>query len=324
MRHLFRAAIVLLIVTSFALAAAPASAPATTTAATPPAKWLAGRQQDVVYGRSYGAALTFDIFRPEKPNGAAVIFVVSGGWVSVPEMLDGPIMGAFAGPLTARGYTVFAVCHACQPKFQIPEIVGNLNRAVRFIRMHAADYGIDPNRIGITGGSAGGHLSLMQGINPQPAKPESADPLERVSSKVQAVACFFPPTDFFNYGKEGDNALGVGTLAAFKGAFDFREMSKETHTLERITDEARIKEIGKSISPAYWASVDDPPTLIVHGDADKLVPIYQAQIMIEKLKEAKVPCELIVKPGAGHGWPNIAPDMEKIADWFDQYLKRAD
>jgi len=167
MRHFLRAAITSLIVSSSALAAAPASAPATAAATSQPAKWFADRERDIVYGRSYGAALTFDIFRPEKPNGAAIIFVVSGGWVSVPEMLNTPLMGAFAGPLTARGYTVFAVCHACQPKFQIPEIVGNLNRAVRFIRMHAADYGVDPNRFGITGGSAGGHLSLMQAINPQ-------------------------------------------------------------------------------------------------------------------------------------------------------------
>ena len=235
--------------------------------------------------------MTFDLFRPTgKANGAGVIFVVSGGWVSTPELLGTPVFAAFVDPLTSRGYTVFGVCHACQPKFQIPEIIGNINRSVRFIRMHAKDYGIDPNRMGITGASAGGHLSLMQGLAPEPEKADSPDPLQRVSSKVQAVACFFPPTDFLNYGNEGENAMGRGVLAPFAAAFDFHEMDAKPHMLERITDPTRLEEIGKAISPAYHIDADDPPTLILHGDADHLVPIQQSELVIERLTDKKVPC----------------------------------
>ena len=282
------------------------------------------RQQDVVYGRSYGAALTFDIFRPTgKPNGAGVIFVVSGGWVSTPELLGTPIFAAFANPLTSRGYTVFGVCHACQPKFQIPEIVGNINRSVRFIRMHAAEYGIDPNRIGITGASAGGHLSLMQGFSPEPEKTDSPDPLLRVSSRVQAVACFFPPSDFLNYGKEGENAMGCGVLADFYGAFDFRELDPKTHTLERITDIGKLIQIGHDISPVYHIDAKSPPTLILHGDADHLVPIQQSELVMDKLQALNIPHELYVKKGGQHGWPDIGTDMVRVVDWFDKYLAKS-
>src|SRR5687767_8014668 len=152
------------------------------------------RQKDVVYGRKHGVALTMDVFTPEKnANGAAAVFVVSGGWVSAHEFID------FAGPgflheLLGRGYTVFAVVHGSQPKYTIPEILQDMHRAVRFVRHNAKEYGIDPDRIGIYGGSAGGHLSLMQATAGDTGDAAAKDPVERASSRVQAVACFYPPT----------------------------------------------------------------------------------------------------------------------------------
>jgi len=90
-----------------------------------------------------------------------------------------------------------------------------------------------------------------------------------------------------------------------------------------ITDEEKFKEIGRHISPIHHVSKDDPPTLILHGDADKLVPIQQAEILIAKLKEAGVPAELAVKKGAGHGWPNLLQDVRSFADWFDRHLAKS-
>ena len=259
-----------------------------------------------------------DVFTPEKDaNGLGVILVVSGGWFSAHEAISLP----FVEPLVERGYTVFAVVHGSQPKFTIPEILQDMHRAVRFIRHHAEKYKIDPDRIGIYGGSAGGHLSLMQGTAGDPGNPAAKDPVERESSRVQAVACFFPPTDFLNYGKPGEDALGRGILAGFKAPFDFHELDDKTKTFERITDEAKIREIGRQISPITHAGDDDPPTLIIHGDADKLVPIQQAELIVAKLKEAGVEAKLVVKPGAGHGWADIAKDVTLFADWFDEHLK---
>jgi acetyl esterase/lipase len=306
------------------LAAELIFSPAAAFAADPPATTQLSytRQQDVVYGRSYGAALTMDVFRPTgKPNGAAVIAIVSGGWVSAHEAIDSPFFSLYLEPFTRRGYTLFAVCHACQPKFTIPEVIGNINRSVRYVRSHAKDYGIDPDRIGVTGGSAGGHLSLMQAYAPQKENENAADRVDRTSAKVQVVACFFPPTDFLNYGEPGAYVFDNPSLRVFRAAFDFEEMSRETHRYERVMPE-RARQIEREISPFYAISKDSPPTLIAHGDADTLVPIQQAQIVIDKLKELNVPAELIVHPGAGHGWANAQKDIEKFADWFDKYIGR--
>src|SRR4030095_7709692 len=203
------------------------------------------------------------VFQPkEHANGIGIIFVVSGGWFSG-HAGDGAV-GRFAH-LLDRGYTVFSVVHGSNPKFTIPEVFEDMNRAVRFIRFHAADYGIDPARLGITGASAGGHLSLLQGTARDLGNPGAKDPIDRVSSRVQAVACFFPPTDFLNYGKPGEVALGRGALAGLKGAVAFREWDTKTKTFIPVKDEEQIRKIGRQISPVYHVSPEAPPVLIFHG-----------------------------------------------------------
>lgn len=276
------------------------------------------RKVDVVYGRKFGMALTMDVFTPSaNANGAGIVWVVSGGWFSNHDAI-GP---GFIRELLNRGYTVFAVVHGSQPRFTIPEVVKDMNRAVRFIRYHAKDYHIDPDRLGITGASAGGHLSLMQGLAGDTGDKSAKDPVDQTSSRVQAVGCFFPPTDFLNYGKPGELAIGCGVLKGFKPPFDFHEQDPNTKMFIRITDMDKILEITRQISPVYHASSDDPPTLIIHGDADLLVPIQQAELVLDKLKTAGVETKLVVKKGAAHGWPDLIKDTATIADWFDGHLK---
>lgn len=281
------------------------------------------REQDVIYGRKFGTALTLDVFRPAKPNGVGLIHVVSGGWYSGHEAVN----QGFAQPFLDRGYTVFAVVHGSQPKYTIPEILEDMHRAVRYIRHRAEDYGIDPDKLGIYGGSAGGHLSLMQGTAGNEGNQQAKDEVDRESSRVQAVACFFPPTDFLNYGKEGEVAIGGGTLKDFRAPFDYHELMPNSvqpgrkGTFVPITDEAKVLAITKKISPKYHASKDDPPTLIIHGDADMLVPIQQAKLMIAALEEHGVETELVVRKDAGHGWAKIGEDLELFADWFDEQLR---
>jgi acetyl esterase/lipase len=277
------------------------------------------RTEDVIYGRKYGLAMTMDVFAPkdkEKANGKGIIWCVSGGWVSNKPGGIGP-----GQELVNRGYTVFAVVHGSQPKFTIPEVLDDMHRAVRFIKANAKKYNVDPDKLGIAGGSAGGHLSLMQGCAPKDGEPKKSDPVEHQSSKVAAVACFFPPTDFLNYGKEGEIALGEGTLKGFRPPFDFWEREKGTNKLVVIEDPERRKAIGKQISPVYHVTKESAPALIIHGDADFLVPIQQAELIIAKFKENNVPCELVVRKGAGHGGPAFANDAKVLADWFDKYLK---
>lgn len=279
------------------------------------------RTEDVIYGRSHGTALTLDVFRPtEDANGIGLILAVSGGWFSAHEAIAPPLIG----PFVDRGYTVFAVVHGSQPKFTIPEILKDMNRAVRFIRHHADRYEIDPDRIGVYGGSAGGHLSLMLGTAGTEGDPDARDPIDRRSSRVQAVAALYPPTDFLNYGTPGENALGRGILENFRAPFDFHELDTTRNVFVPVTDEDRILEIGRDISPITHVTPDDPPTLILHGDADTLVPIQQAEVILEALEEAGVPTRLIVKEGAGHGWAGLQADLVHFVDWFDEHLRAAE
>ena len=277
------------------------------------------RKEDVIYGRKHGMALTLDVFTPKvKPNGLGAIFVVSGGWFSAHE----GISPAFIDPLVRRGYTVFAVVHGSQPRFTIPEAIDDLNRAVRYIRHNAKEYKVDPERLGIYGFSAGGHLSLIQGLSGDEGKLKALDLISRSPSRVKAVAAFFPPTDFLNYGKPGENALGRGILHDFRAAFEFHEYDLMKKIYVPITDEARIVEIGRKISPITHVSKDDPPTLILHGDADKLVPIQQGETLVKALTDVGVEARLVVHKGGAHGWDGIVKDCETVADWFDTHLPR--
>jgi acetyl esterase/lipase len=269
------------------------------------------RTEDVVYGRKFGTALTLDVFQPmgTKPNGFAIIQVISGGWVSSHANISPAGLQTYLD----RGYTVFAVVHGSQPKFTLPEIVPDLHRAVRFIRHNAARWAIDPAHLGITGSSAGGHLSLTLGTQGGPGPADAKDPIDRASSAVQAVACCYPPTDFLNYGREGEIAVGRGILKDYIPAFG----------PDALTPEGRQK-LGQTFSPARYVTATAAPTLIIHGDADPLVPLQQSQLYVARATAAGATARLIVKPGAEHGgktWPDLAGDRRRFADWFDHYLR---
>lgn len=276
------------------------------------------RERDVIYGRKAGLALTMDVFVPkEQANGLGLVLVVSGGFFSNPNSIN----PAFCLPFLRRGYTVFCVVHGSQPTFTVDQIVPDIHRAIRYIRSHAGRWRIDPHRLGISGASAGGHLSLMLGVTGKEGDPKAADPVDRASSAVQCVACFFPPTDLLNYGELGREMLGAAPHAPpFRAAFDHHRMHPEKRVFERITDPEELRKIAREISPIYYITAAAPPILIIHGDRDDIVPIQQARNFIAKMKETGGTAELIERPGAGHGWPTILLDLEKLADWFDRHL----
>lgn len=141
---------------------------------------------------------------------------------------------------------------------------------------------------------------------------DAKDPVDRASSRVQAIACFFPPTDFLNYGKDGANAMEIAVLKPFWPAFGITEGAS-------AADRAKL---AKELSPIYGDLAKMPPTLIIHGDADTLVPIQQSQSMIAKLSELKVPNQLVVRPGKGHGWSEMPADIPLLVAWFEKYLAK--
>jgi acetyl esterase/lipase len=276
---------------------------------------------EVIYGRKDGMALTMIVQSPSVlSNGKGIIWVVSAGWTSDFNWIN--MFRGLTKPISERGYTIFYVMHGSQPKYAVNEAIPDLRRAIRFIRLNASDYGIDPLHIGISGASAGGHLSLMAGTTGDDGNPAGKDAVEKVSSRVQAVACFFPPTDLLNWKAPGDNAVIKREIREFQAPLDFVEWNAGTLHYNLVTDSVKRTDIGRKISPYYFVSADDAPVFIVHGDADKLVPLYQSEKMIEKLKEFNIPCELKIRTGGGHGfWNDMNDYVVLFADWFDKYLK---
>lgn len=277
---------------------------------------------EIIYGRKDGMALTMFMLAPkEHPNGKAIVSVVSGNWNSSYNYAATFVNSAKI--YIDRGYTVFTVMHGSQPRYAIPNEIADVKRAVRFIRYNSNNYHIDGNHLGITGTSSGGHLALMVGLSDDKIDSASKDSVDRVSARVQAIAVFFPPTDFLNWGQQQMNlsnfqaALAVAGVA---GAFDFKVWNDTVKLYQTVNPEMRL-EIAKQISPIYFVTSDDPPVFIIHGDADKTVPLQQSETIIKKLKEANVPNNFIIKNGGGHGWKNREVEEKNFVEWFDKYLK---
>ena len=282
-------------------------------------------QEEVIYGRKHGMALTMVVLKPEKSNGKGIISVVSGNWMSSHSAMEKWFMNA-AKPFTNNGYTVFLTMHGSNPRFDNSEAATDIKRAVQFIRYNSDKFNIDSDNIGITGSSSGGQLSLVIGTSDDAKNLESEDPVARVSSKVQAVAVFYPPTDFLNYGRTGGymNYLEYGDLLAQSGvlgALKFNTFNESKFVYDVIDDPVKLKEVSKSVSPAHLITNDDAPTYIIHGDKDATVPLQQSTILQEKFDAVKLPFELIIVPGADHGWENMNEDRLKFVKWFDKYLK---
>jgi acetyl esterase/lipase len=268
---------------------------------------------DVVYGHKDGLGLTLDVLVPEKnPKHVGIILVSSGSWRSsksnvaeenVRREKDHWVQGLLGG-----GYTLFVARHGSGPRYFVPEMIEDIRRSVRFVRHRARDYEVDPAHLGITSGSSGGHLALMVGLTGDDGKPDSPDPIERESSRTQAIVSWFPPTDMINWGAEG----GYRTIEASRPGF-FQGM------FGKVTDlESQLK----AVSPIYQVTPDDPPLLLLHGDKDKTVPVQQSEILKAKYEEVGLPVKLIVQPGGGHSWwPTIMQQYPIVWEWFDQYLK---
>jgi len=279
-------------------------------------------RSEEIYGRTYGLALTLHVFTPrQNQNGAAIVVPMSEGWYSDEEMVERNIP-IYIEALVAEGYTVFAVLHGSNPKFSIPENIEQLHRAIRYVRYHAKRFGIDPERIGMTGDSAGGHLSLMLGCASEKGNFESLDSIDRTSSEIQAAVAFFPPTDFLNFGEVGKQMLGEHPIVPLKGAFDFHRLNEKTNALEAITDSAERVRIAQEISPLYHVHKGCVPTLLVVGDADVYIPPQQSKVMKESLAKVGVPSDLVIYEGGKHDATTIKENFGATLAWFETYLLR--
>ena len=255
---------------------------------------------DVVYGHKLGLAMTCDVFTPtENANGAAVLFMVSGGWYSnwsPPEQLQ-----HFTRPLTDKGFTVFAVRHGSSPRFSIAEAVSDVRHSVRFIRSNAEKFNIDPNRIGVYGMSAGGHLSLMLGTTSDEGDANAKDPVDRISDRVNAVVAYVAPTDLRVMANDAPDRL-----PAYE-KFPALNIDAKTAAVD---------------SPLLHVTSDDAPTLLLAGDKDDLVPIAHSRNIQAAFEKASVNSRLVEFKGAGHGFQgdDAKKSTEEMVAWFLKHL----
>ncbi|HKC88685.1 MAG TPA: alpha/beta hydrolase [Blastocatellia bacterium] len=257
---------------------------------------------DVVYGHKDGLAMTFDVIKPKaNANGAAIIFMVSGGWVSnyrPPQQAATQFKD-----LLDKGFTLIAVRHGSSPKYLIPEIVSDVRRAVRFIRYNAKQWGVDPNRLGVFGGSAGGHLALVIGTASDDGDPNAKEDFMKESDRVASVVAYFPPVDLRPLARGLNPPPTGGTLDRFP-ALNFE------------------KEKAADYSPIVHVSPDDPPTLLIHGDKDSLVPVNNSKVIHEAFQKNNVKTQLIIIEGADHGFRGEDAKRASAAmvAWFEQTL----
>jgi acetyl esterase/lipase len=254
---------------------------------------------DLVYGHKDGLAMTLDVLKPKSgANGAAILYMVSGGWVS-----------RWAPPkesadrfqfLLDKGFTVVIVRHGSSPRYHVPDAVSDVRRAVRYVRYHAKEWGVDSNRLGVHGGSAGGHLSLVLGLASDPGDASAEEAFMRESNRVASVVAYYPPVDL--------RTMARGAVPATPGQ-RFPALNFE-------------KEKAPDISPILFVTPDDPPTLLIHGDADTTVNISHSQRMYQALQENKIKSNFITLPGAGHGFRDADAQKAQAAlvAWFEETL----
>jgi acetyl esterase/lipase len=256
---------------------------------------------DVVYGHKDGMALTFDVVSPPKANGAGVLWIQSGGWYS--NWVDPKGWAGIARPFLDEGYTVFIVRHGSAPKYTIPEATEDVRRSVRFIRLRAKDFGVDPERLGVLGGSAGGHLALMLATTADDGDPKAKDEVLQTSDRVACVVALYPPTDISTWVNDPPEA--IKKIPALKPPLTFDAKKAPDY------------------SPLLKVSAKTAPVCLIHGDKDELVPIEHSRKMADALDKAQVPNKLFVIEGAGHGF-NELQNKERVGPatmaWFSRYL----
>lgn len=271
-------------------------------------------ERNVVYGMYSGVALLLDVYHPATPNGIGVVYIAGSAWHSsldynAPPLKELPLVAAASGPLVQAGYTVFAINHRNAPRFRYPGPIEDAQRAVRFIRHHADRFGIHPDVIGAAGHSSGACLALLLGVLDGVGESGHTDLVERESAKVQAVASLAAPTDFINVPASFAQSSYLGVAL-----FD----RTDTSTPEYL--------IYHGASPVFHATADDAPTLLVHGDADPIVPFRNSELMTEALEAAGVTVRQVNIRGGGHfpPFPTDEPNpfLETVR-WFDEHLGAA-
>lgn len=266
-------------------------------------------EQDLVYGKGGDTELKLDLARPKEGDGPfpGLILIHGGGWAGGNRDSFRPAMRQAA----ERGYVAVTISYRLtQPdpttklgKVPFPAQIEDCKCAVRWLKANAAKYHVDTEHIGVGGGSAGGHLSLLVGLTDATHKLEGKGGHSDQSSRVHAIVNIFGPTDMAECWK-----TSTGARPFIQGLIGTPETAPEAF---------------KAASPVTYISEDDPPVLTLHGSADTLVPPSQATILDKAMKDAGAKHELLILEGQGHGFGGESQKkaMETMWSFLDKALK---
>ena len=257
-------------------------------------------EQGVVFGSGGGRDLACDVYTPPDPEAAApgVLLLHGGGWWRG----ERAAMRGYGIRLALAGFVCAASEYRLTGESAWPAQIHDVKAALRWMRARSGDLGIDPGRIAVQGSSAGAHLGLFAAGTPDAEDWEGAGGNPDESSRVAAVVGIYTPTVFHH---EGPRPSGAVPAAALLGP-------------------AATAESARTASPIAWVDKSFPPTFLLHGSADRVVPPSASQRMYEALVAARVPVELHMYADQPHGFARQPAFLKgcaaEIASFFRRYL----
>ena len=258
--------------------------------------------KDLPYANYDGRVLRLDLFIPDDVPAPrpTIMWVRGGGWSEVDKNVDHP--GEF---LAQHGFVAANIEYRSSREVIAPGNVHDCKAAVRWLRANAGAYGIDPNRIGVYGGSAGGHLVALLAVTMGVKELEGNGGNANVSSAVQAACDYCGPADL--------TRIAIPAIRQ-----QFSVLYEATAEYLGGPVEERV-ELARFISPLTWVSPAAAPLWIVHGDADSIVPVEESLLFYDALKKAGAPASLQIVKGGDHSWDQQLTD-DKLIAFFRQAL----
>ena len=253
---------------------------------------------DIEYGRAGGESLKLDAYVPDGAGPFPTVILVHGGGWTAGDKSGGPrkaLIAPMQEPLARAGFAWFSINYRLAPQHPYPACIDDVETAIRWVKAHAAEYRLDPQRIALSGESAGGHLVALAAVR--------AD--ER--TRLAAIVPFYAPSDL-----AGRVTPGAPLPANYVALFG------------RTTADESALALLRAASPLSYVKPGLPPFLLVHGNADARVPYDQSTKFQAKLRAAGVRCDLLTIEGGGHGmagWATVAPDyQERVVAWLVETL----